>query len=77
MSAQVIPMDSYPKTPRHDWQAQASLEGFVKALGLVKGLEAAKPSEKRMAVENWVTAGTLSEEERKAVAAFYGWERGP
>jgi hypothetical protein len=75
--AEVLRMDEFPKTCRHDWQAQAILEGFIKALGLVKGLELGTPIEKRTAVENWVNAGTLSKEERKALAQFYGWERAP
>jgi hypothetical protein len=75
MAAQVISIGSVPKNSRHEWQEQTKLEGFEKALGLVKGLLPASPTEKQIAVQNWVNAGILSEEERNVVAQFYGWER--
>jgi hypothetical protein len=77
VSAQVISISSAPRTGRHDWEEQALLKGFEKALGLSKGLEPASPLEKQMAVENWFNAGMLSEEERNVVCQFYGWERAP
>jgi len=76
MSAQVISISSVPRSG-HQWEAEAELAGFVKALGLVKSLQPASPTEKRIAVENWVNGGILSEEEREAVAEYFGWERAP
>ena len=76
MSAQIISITSVSRTGHCDWRGEAVLQGFVKALGLVKGLEPANPQERRIAIENWVAAGTLSEVEGKAAADFYGWERG-
>jgi hypothetical protein len=75
MRAQILSISSVSRDSSHDWDAEARLVGFEKALGLVKGLESATDRERQTAIQNWVAAGTLSEAEKAVVAEFYEWER--
>ena len=68
-------MESVSRSSLPSSDEQVKLQGFVRALLMVKGLERSTQIEKRVAVENWVNAGAISEEERQALAAFFGWER--
>jgi hypothetical protein len=73
MSAQVIPMESVSRSSLPSSDEQANLQGFIRALLMVKGLEQSTPVEKRIAIENWFNAGAISEGERNALCNFYGW----
>jgi hypothetical protein len=79
MRADILRMDKFPKSSRHDWEAEAKLAGFTKALGVVHGLSGLRTAEQRTAIENWSAAecGKLTREERDALMEFYGWDRAP
>jgi hypothetical protein len=76
---QIIRMDSFKRSSRHDWEEETMLSGFTKALGVINSLNAnaAGVEETKTAIENWVACGKLSEAERAALNQFFGWERAP
>lgn len=79
MRAQILSMESAPRTSRHDAEAEASLSGFSKACAIIHQLSGLRTAEQQTAIENWAAAecGKLTREERDALREFYGWERAP
>jgi len=75
--AQVIRMQDFPRTSRHEWEEDLRLQGFRKGMELVLRLERCTPAERRFAIENWVACEGLTAAERDAAYAAYGWERAP
>jgi hypothetical protein len=77
MRAQVIDIGSVSRPTVHEWEREAMLSGFTKALALIRNLNCRPTIEARATVERMAMEGILSVDERAAVAQFFGWERAP
>jgi hypothetical protein len=75
MRAQVLSIPSIARTSRHQWQEEAELKGFMKALKALDALKECSMRETVIALENWAASGLMSEAEVDALFQFHGWER--
>jgi hypothetical protein len=75
MRAEVISISSIPRQNVHNWEREAMLAGFTKALGILDSLRPATWKEAQTAMENWMRSEKLNEAERDALFQYFGWER--
>jgi hypothetical protein len=75
--AQVIEMDAVPRSNLPSSSEASELKGFKHALRELDALKVCDVRETRIAIENRVAAGFLSEAEADELFRWHGWKRSP
>jgi hypothetical protein len=76
MRGEIIHISSVSRSAVRSTDYDRFLTGFNKALALIHMLNRKSATDARATVESMVMEGAISKGERKAVAEFFGWERG-